>query len=137
MSEEDKKDQTQPLETEPLTSSMMRKTSSVPLRKETVRVTLKSVPTGALGETQPVADKAAPTPPAPSVPQPKAMSQDDTPPSGEPRTGRNPNVPDVTSAVPLKQETMRVTLKADPTSQTDVKPAEPGKPVAKKPMVRE
>ena len=127
MSEENK-DQTQPLETEPLTSSMMRKTSSVPLRKETVRVTLKSVPTGALGN----APSAAPRP---GAPKPAAMTQDTSPQSSALRTGSNPNVPDVTSAVPLKQETMRVTLKADPTSQTSVKPAEPGKPVGTKPMI--
>ncbi|WP_018971143.1 hypothetical protein [Rubritalea marina] len=134
---EENKDKTQPLETEPLTSSMMRKTSSVPLRKETVRVTLKSVPTGALGNaTEAQAAKPsvpAPAPPKPNVPAPAAMTQDTSPQSAK-RPEANPNIPDVTSAVPLKQETMRVTLKADPTSQTSVKPAQPGKPVEQTPV---
>lgn len=99
--------ETQPLATEPVEPQAMRKTSTVPLRKETVRVTLKSTPAGA--------KKAeAPRPPAPRPPMPTAMSRDTAPQIPKPSSAHNPDIPDVTSAVPLKQETMRVTLKADP-----------------------
>lgn len=105
MSEQNKDHETQPLQTQPLKTQPLRKTSAVPLRKETVRVTLKSAPAGVSQDKDPT----APTPPAPS-----AMSA--------PRPSA-PNLPDVTSAVPLKQETMRVTLKAD--TAEDTKPAPP------------
>lgn len=86
----------------------LRKTSAVPLRKETVRVTLKATPAGASG---------APRPPAPAPPKPPSVAT--TPLDGPPATTvleaetSNSSLPEVTSAVPLRQETMRVTLKAD------------------------
>ena len=112
MSEENKKNHTQPLDTqpldtEPLQQQTMRKTSSVPLRKETVRVTLKSTPAGA----KPAPVGAAPT--APTAPMPTSMTPDTAPQSAKAPSSHNPDIPDVTSAVPLKEETMRVTLKAD------------------------
>jgi len=92
MSEENKNNQTPP----------QRKTSSVPLRKETVRVTLKSTPA-----------KAKPVAPVAKAPMPTSMTPETAPHSTKSSSAHNPDIPDVTSAVPLKQETMRVTLKAD------------------------
>ncbi len=101
----------------------IKKTSAVPLRKETVRVTLKApgakpsakitsaVSTAPLqspnipAPTIPLGSSMAPAPSAPSAP--KAMTPNTT------KVSTRVNLPDVTSAVPLKQETMRVTLKAD------------------------
>ena len=92
-----------PLKTQPL-----KKTSAVPLRKETVRVTLKapgSPPaTPAPAPTIPLAG-GVPKPPAAKSMTPDTAKVDAKPPA-------NVDLPDVTSAVPLKQETMRVTLKA-------------------------
>ena len=105
MSEENKNNHTQPLDTEPLQQQTMRKTSSVPLRKETVRVTLKSTPAGA--KSAPLAPKAS------RAPMPTSMTPDTAPQSAKAPSSHNPDIPDVTSAVPLKEETMRVTLKAD------------------------
>jgi len=96
----------------------LRKTSAVPLRKETVRVTLKATPAGASG---------APRPPAPAPPKPPSVATTplETSPVEEsfdanvdPNTApislsAEPELPDVTSSVPLRQETMRVTLKSD------------------------
>ena len=95
----------------------LRKTSAVPLRKETVRVTLKATPAGASG---------APRPPAPAPPKPPSVATtplETSPIDEEPKeaavaaapTKANDGVdlPDVTSSVPLRQETMRVTLKSD------------------------
>jgi len=113
---------TQPLKTQPL-----KKTSAVPLRKETVRVTLKAAPGGVQdGPPAPSASVPAPAPaPAPSgpatapAPAPKAMSPDPVQepaapsfPTGEEKQ-KEVDLPDVTSAVRLKAETMRVTLKSD------------------------
>lgn len=92
---------TQPLKTQPL-----KKTSAVPLRKETVRVTLKATPGGVQdGSPAPnAAPPAAMTPPDPdTAPQPTANND----------VASSVGLPDVTSAVPLKAETMRVTLKAE------------------------
>lgn len=93
----------------------LRKTSGVPLRKETVRVTLKATP----GGTAAPGSAPAPAPPRPpsvatapldgpvtsvlSKPKPKTKAN-----KGNPN-----NLPEITSAIPLRQETMRVTLKAD------------------------
>lgn len=86
----------------------LRKTSAVPLRKETVRVTLKATPAGASG---------APRPPAPAPPKPPSVATtplETSPIDQEPKAATGEvDLPDVTSAVPLRQETMRVTLKAD------------------------
>jgi len=88
----------------------LKKTSAVPLRKETVRVTLKATPAGAGG---------APMAPAPAPPKPPGPSTTplETSPIGEAKEAvkaeGGAELPDVTSAVPLRQETMRVTLKAD------------------------
>lgn len=109
MSEENNDNQTQPLETEPLAKQQMRKTSAVPLRKETVRVTLKSTPAGAKKPTP----ATAPVAPKPQAPMPTAMTQETAPHAASAPRAHNPDLPDVTSAVPLKEETMRVTLKAD------------------------
>jgi len=117
-----------------LKTQQIKKTSAVPLRKETVRVTLKApgakpgAPITPAAPTAPKAPAPAPTiplgnsmPPAPSSPSaPRAMT---------PNTGKveaKVDLPDVTSAVPLKQETMRVTLKAD-------KGGAPGAPAAPAP----
>ncbi|MFC5050054.1 hypothetical protein ACFPK9_05480 [Rubritalea spongiae] len=113
MSDQNNDNETQPLETEPMKQQSMRKTSSVPLRKETVRVTLKSTPAGA---KQP--------PETSGPPAPKAMSPHTGPQTVSAPSTHNPNIPDVTSAVPLKEETMRVTLKADSKDKAE-KPAPP------------
>ena len=123
---------TQPLKTQPL-----KKTSAVPLRKETVRVTLKATPggvkSGAPAPTpSPAPPSAAPSPapvptpraaapaPAPSASAPAPTSKPTTAPlepsektTRIPLSNVNVDLPDVTSAVPLKAETMRVTLKAE------------------------
>jgi hypothetical protein len=103
MSEENKNNHTQPL----------AKTSSVPLRKETVRVTLKSTPAGAK-----------------PAPKPASMTPETAQYSTKAASPQNPDIPGVTSAVPLKQETMRVTLKADvgPKAPTATAPLTPGMP---------
>ena len=83
----------------------IKKTSAVPLRKETVRVTLKAPgakPGGAPSGVEPPAAAKAPAPPAP-------LAAPTIPLGGAPAA----KLPNVTSSVPLKQETMRVTLKAD------------------------
>ena len=155
----------------PLGKQQIRKTSAVPLRKETVRVTLKapgakpgavvppSAPTGPvrpsktptvkLGDLsaqapKPKAPSAGPPKPSAAPPKPSAPSAPSAPAAPAPRsappvpaatiplgnsasfpkamtpgTDKVPtkvDLPDVTSAVPLKQETMRVTLKADKSS---------------------
>jgi len=91
----------------------LRKTSAVPLRKETVRVTLKATPTSATG---------APRPPAPAPPKPPSVATtplETSPIDDAPKQetgfiqGKDAALPDETSAVPLRQETMRVTLKSD------------------------
>ena len=102
----------QPPKTNPLKTQPIKKTSAVPLRKETVRVTLKA-PGARPGV--PVAPSASPTiplgggAPKPTAPMTPASAMS---PATEAVTTKV-DLPDVTSAVPLKQETMRVTLKAD------------------------
>ncbi len=118
MSEENNNNQTQPLDAEPLPNQ--HKTSSVPLRKETVRVTLKSTPAG-----------AKPAPSAPRAPMPTSMTPNTAPHATKAPSAHNPDIPDVTSAVPLKEETMRVTLKADNGSSAPA-PSPKGAPVAPK-----
>jgi hypothetical protein len=87
----------------------MKKTSAVPLRKETVRVTLKAP--GARPGVTPAGVESAP---AAAATKSMAATPSATPtvPLTPPQT-KKIDIPDVTSAVPLKQETMRVTLKAD------------------------
>lgn len=117
----------------------MRKTSAVPLRKETVRVTLKSNPSGAAGEGAAKGGDAkppAPTPPSPAgapTPAPKPPSPSS---AGAPSAGTGPDLPDVTSAVPLKKETMRVTLKSDQDGEKEEKkgPAAPPAPAPTIPL---
>ncbi len=111
----------------------LRKTSAVPLRKETVRVTLKATPAGASG---------APRPPAPAPPKPPSVATtpletsetedlaiDTTAPI---TVSSEAELPDVTAAVPLRQETMRVTLKSDnsgaPMAPTPSVPKNQGSP---------
>lgn len=124
MSEENKDAANEPLPTQPLKTQPMRKTSAVPLRKETVRVTLKASPMGvSKTDGPPVVPPAAPVvaPPkltsaplsAPMTPDPPKSLTPDAPKEFIPAKPKSPDLPDVTSAVPLKQETMRVTLKAD------------------------
>ena len=141
-----------PNQKQPPATQSMRKTSAVPLRKETVRVTLKApgakpgnlpanvtmtkenvTPSVDISKPQakptlpsiatPPAPSAAKVPSAPSVPAPSAA------PSGPPAT-------------PLKHETMRVTLKADTTRVTTtaanpggapIAPSAPGAPAAPTP----
>ncbi|PQJ27996.1 hypothetical protein [Rubritalea profundi] len=112
MSEENKNNHTGPLDTEPLLRQQMRKTSSVPLRKETVRVALKSTPAG-----------AKPAAPAAKASVPTSMTPGTAPNATKSPSSHNPDIPGVTSAVPLKQETMRVTLKADVGPKTPTPPA--------------
>lgn len=114
----------------------IKKTSAVPLRKETVRVTLKapgakpggapagieppeageatpSAPVQLSSDAQPTKSLASPTSPmsAPSAPLEPPTSV--SPSEGSGGVNTKVDLPGVTSAVPLKQETMRVTLKAD------------------------
>jgi hypothetical protein len=98
--------------TDPAATQPMRKTSAVPLRKETVRVTLKAP--GARPGVTPAGVESAPAPAAAAPTKSMAATPSATPtaPLTPPPT-RKIDIPDVTSAVPLKQETMRVTLKAD------------------------
>lgn len=111
--------------TGPAATQPIKKTSAVPLRKETVRVTLKApgarpggapagvepaaAPTMNLGGAAGKAPKSLTATPTAALapPQTAAMSAPIAPATS------NLDLPDVTSAVPLKQETMRVTLKAD------------------------
>jgi hypothetical protein len=116
MSEENKNNHTGPLDTEPLLKQQMRKTSSVPLRKETVRVTLKSTPAGAKPVAPAPATKA-------SMSMPTSMTPDTAQHSTKSPSSHNPDIPGVTSAVPLKQETMRVTLKAEVGPKSPTPPA--------------
>ncbi|MEZ7957607.1 MAG: hypothetical protein QMC23_12805 [Rubritalea sp.] len=92
--------------TDPAATQPMQKTSAVPLRKETVRVTLKAP--GARPGVTPAGVESAPATAAPT----RSMAATPTVPLTPPQT-KKIDIPDVTSAVPLKQETMRVTLKAD------------------------
>ncbi len=112
--------------TDPAATQPIKKTSAVPLRKETVRVTLKAPgarPGGAPAGVEP-GPAAAPTMSLGSAAKaPKSLSSTPTAALAPPQTAplsapsapatTNIDLPDVTSAVPLKQETMRVTLKAD------------------------
>lgn len=95
MSDEKKNQVTDQSATQPI-----KKTSAVPLRKETVRVTLK-----APGAKPGIAPSPA-SPPAPSIPATKPLAVAPTP-------------------SPLKQETMRVTLKADKDNNAPGAPATP------------
>jgi len=101
MDNEEKGPKTQPL----------KKTSAVPLRKETVRVTLKATPAG-----------AAPAPSAAAPPSPPAPSAPSTTPLETSTIVEKAELPDTTTSVPLRQETMRVTLKADTTQGAPVAP---------------
>ncbi len=106
---------------DPATTQPIKKTSAVPLRKETVRVTLKAP--GARPGVIPAGVEPAPVPspsfggaPAPMNSSSISQTAQLTPPSTmqlTPPATSKLDIPDVTSAVPLKQETMRVTLKAD------------------------
>jgi len=106
---------TQPLKTQPL-----KKTSAVPLRKETVRVTLKATP-GGVKDGPPMPSAApAPAPPTSPAPAPAPSASPMAPPSSDApafpdgsEKSKDVDLPDVTTAVPLKAETMRVTLKAE------------------------
>lgn len=138
---EEKKNQSK---TDQAATQPIKKTSAVPLRKETVRVTLKApgakpgvapagvesgkgsapkpaakpTPTLKLGDAvgkAPKALAAAPTIPLGSLSAPLA------PPSA-------PAAPAAPSATPLKQETMRVTLKADKNGKPPGAPAAPAAP---------
>ncbi len=107
---DEKKDQaaTQPI----------KKTSAVPLRKETVRVTLKAPgakPGGAPAGVEPAKPAATPTMKLGNVVAPKPLMASPTIPLGAAMAppAAKAAAPDVKSGVPLKQETMRVTLKAD------------------------
>ncbi len=116
----------------------IKKTSAVPLRKETVRVTLKApgakpggapagveppVPSEApaappvqlSSDAQPTKSLASPTSPmsAPTSPMTPPSPSSVTPSGVSGGVNSKVDLPGVTSAVPLKQETMRVTLKAD------------------------
>lgn len=136
MSDQNNTNDTQPLGTEPVISKPTRETTSVPLRKETVRVTLKSTPAGAkrpAAPTPPAARPPAARPPMPSAPKPAAMTKDTGPQAPAPPAARNSDIPDVTSAVPLKQETMRVTLKADAPKAAPAPAAKAPAPAAKAP----
>lgn len=104
----------------------LKRTSAVPLRKETVRVTLKA-PGAKPGVPKPnveppVNPNTAPQPSkaatvklgtagasAPTIPLGGAVP----PPAPPAPNGPPPTTTSVRSSVPLKQETMRVTLKAD------------------------
>lgn len=118
MSEDNNESKFDPAATQPI-----KKTSAVPLRKETVRVTLKAP--GARPGVAPAGVEPAPAAPptmnlGPAAPAPKGLVATPTarltPPNttqmAPPATSKL-DIPEVTSAVPLKQETMRVTLKAD------------------------
>ena len=121
---------------QPPKTTPLKKTSAVPLRKETVRVTLKApgarpgapappmanvkpakTPTVKLGEVA-QAPKSSTPPPAPTIAL-GGMVRPPTPVKVPTALKKTDNVqtqvilPDVTSAVPLKKETMRVTLKAN------------------------
>ncbi len=107
----------------PAATQPIKKTSAVPLRKETVRVTLKAPgarPGGAPAGVEPGPPSAPTMNLGQAAAAPKALTATPTAPLTSPRTAAlSPpvtsklDIPDVTSAVPLKQETMRVTLKAD------------------------
>lgn len=80
----------------------MTKTSAVPIRKETVRVTLKAPPQGVTGPTAPpapLAPSAPPVAPSPAVPSPMASSAPMAPTEAV-STSPKPPVPAPT--IPLK-----------------------------------
>lgn len=102
-------------------TQQIKKTSAVPLRKETVRVTLKA----------PGAKPGAPAP-APTIPLGGAPAAPVAPRAMTPNTDKvdtKVDIPNAASTVPLKQETMRVTLKAD----KEGAPAAPSAPKAPAP----
>ncbi len=111
MSDEKKNQPTDKAATQPI-----KKTSAVPLRKETVRVTLKAPgakPGGAPAGVEVPA--SSPSKPAPTLKlgesaglPPKSLAVAPTIPLGSPTAPLAPP-----AASPVKQETMRVTLKAD------------------------
>lgn len=146
MSDENNTPKKQPVKTQEL-----KRTSAVPLRKETVRVTLKTpgakpglpkpdIQPPANPSTAPQASKVATvklgsaTVSAPTIPL-----SDATPPPPPSASAPKPPTPTTTvrSSVPLKQETMRVTLKADksgapsaPTVPLGVSTPAPSTPIA-------
>ncbi len=123
MSDEKKNQPNDPAATQPI-----KKTSAVPLRKETVRVTLKAPGAKPGGAPAGVESSAASAPkPAPTMKLGGATGQPPKPLSAAP-AAPNADLPDVTSAVPLKQETMRVTLKADKDGKPAGPPAAPAAP---------
>ncbi len=124
---EEKKNQSK---TDPAATQPIKKTSAVPLRKETVRVTLKA-PGARPGVAPAGTDSAAIPKPAPTMNlggaaanAPRALAAAPTIPLGGAANSKV-DLPDVTSAVPLKQETMRVTLKADKDGKPSGPPAAP------------
>lgn len=122
MSDDKNKPSTDPAATQPI-----KKTSAVPLRKETVRVTLKAP--GAKPGVAPAGVESKPAP-APTMQLGSAAGQAPKKLAAAPTIPLSPpsvsvDLPDVTSAVPLKQETMRVTLKADKNGNPTGPPAAP------------
>lgn len=120
----------------------LRKTSAVPLRKETVRVTLKATPGGTAGAPGSAPAPAPPRPPSVATAPldgPVTSTIEEAKPKSNNKGNPN-NLPEITSAIPLRQETMRVTLKADnsgmpmapaPSSKTSTgAPAAPAPPSA-------
>ncbi len=79
-------------------SKPMTKTSAVPIRKETVRVTLKAPPQGVKGPTAPPAPLTPPTVPV-STPAPMAASAPMVPTEAVPTT---PKPPAPAPTIPLK-----------------------------------
>lgn len=113
---EEKKNQAN---TDQAATQPIKKTSAVPLRKETVRVTLKAPgakPGGAPAGVESSAPAPAPTMKLGSAPAPKPLAAAPTIPLG---------APVARPAASLKQETMRVTLKADKDGKPAGAPAPP------------
>lgn len=76
-----------PGDQQPRTTQPMTKTSAVPIRKETVRVTLKAPPQGGTGPTAPpapLAPSSVPPVPAPTIPLRKSGPVPGTPPAPAP-----------------------------------------------------
>ena len=116
-----------PNQKQPPSTQPIKKTSAVPLRKETVRVTLKAPgakPGNLPANVKMTKENVTPAPTTTSLPQIT------TPPAPSAAAAPAPNVPKPSApagppATPLKHETMRVTLKADTTrvSNTPSNPA--------------
>ncbi len=106
----------------------IKKTSAVPLRKETVRVTLKAPGVNQDGMPAGVSDGTGAQDVIPAPTLDLGSTSQIIPPAATVETGIMANAPSAPQAAPLKHETMRVTLKADTSRVNDSTNAAPAAP---------